>query len=260
MRSTLCTLALAGLAAGSGVARAEWSVNAQLQHYRWIERTSPQVRISGWQPRIGIRWDQNKEWGLQLRYRGELYAGSFKYIGALQNGTPVQDTIDYSGMVHEVDAAYRPTAESPFGLLGGVGLDYWQRRFPFGGAGTASSGRQQEDWTTLFLRVGLEAGRRSRPGWFGGAGLKYTLGTRVNAHLSDLGFDQNPELNPGRELSGYAEAGYRLNPHWKATAYYEGYRFSRSPGELATRGGSTFVVTQPRSTQDDLGIRLEYIF
>lgn len=260
MRKIRGILALLGLAAAAAPARAEWSVNAQLERYRWTERFNPQVKITGWQPGIGVGWDQDKPAGLRLRYRGELYAGSFKYNGALQNGTPVQDTIDYSGVVNELHALYRPTAETPFELLGGIGLDYWQRRLPYAGAGTASSGRQREDWTTLFLKVGLEAGWRTRPGWFGGAGLKFPLGTRVNARLMDIGFDQNPELNPGGEVSLYADAGYRLNAHWRVTAYYESYKFSQSPGEIVTSGGSSFVVVQPRSTQDDVGLRLEYVF
>jgi opacity protein-like surface antigen len=260
VRRIVSALLLFALLAASVAARAEWSVNAQLERYQWKERTSPEVKITGWQPGIGVTWLQDKEAGFHFRYRGELYAGSFKYVGALQDGTPVQDTIDYSGLVNELHGLYRPSAESPFELVAGVGLDYWQRRLPFAGAGTAASGRQQEDWTVLFLRAGLEAGWRTRPGWFGGAGLKYTLGSRVNSHLMDIGFDQNPEVNPGRELSFYADAGYRLNRNWRATAYYESYRFSRSPGVLATSGSSTFVVTQPRSTQDDVGLRLEYVF
>ena len=248
------------LAAAAFPAHAEWSVNAQLERYQWKERTSPEVKITGWQPGIGVSWFQDKEAGFHFRYRGELYAGSFKYVGALQNGTTVQDTIDYSGLVNEVQGLYRPTAETPLELLGGLGLDYWQRRFPFGGAGTVASGRQQEDWTVLFLRFGLEAGWRTRPGWFAGGGLKYTLGSRLDSRLMDIGFDQNPELNPGRELSWYADAGYRLNRSWRITAYYESYRFARSPGALATSGGKTFVVTQPRSSQDDVGLRLEYVF
>src|SRR5690349_20010092 len=150
MRTTACASFMI-LAAATSSAHAEWSVNAQLERYQWKERTSPEVKITGWQPGIGVSWFQDKEAGFHFRYRGELYAGSFKYVGALQNCTPVQDTIDYSGFVNEVQGLYRPTAESPVELLSGLGLDYWQRRFPFGGAGSASSGRQQEDWTVLFL-------------------------------------------------------------------------------------------------------------
>src|SRR6185437_6991837 len=147
-------LLLFSLVGASVAARAEWSVNAQLERYQWKERTTPEVKITGWQPGIGVSWLQGKEAGFHLGYRGELYAGSFKYVGALQDGTPVQDTIDYSGLVNELQGLYRPTADTPVELLAGLGLDYWQRRFPFAGAGTASSGRQQEDWTVLFLRLG----------------------------------------------------------------------------------------------------------
>lgn len=260
MRSLLCTLALAGLLGANRPALAEWSVNFQLEHYQWKEKTTPEVKIKGWQPGIGLTWEQDKEAGWRFRYRGELYAGSFDYEGATLSGTPLTDTADYSGISNEVDALYRPLPESFFQLVTGLGLDYWERRFPFSAAGTAFSGHQQEDWTTLFLRVGLEAGNRMKRGWFAGTGLKYTLGTRLNAHFDDLGFDQNPELSPGRSFAAYAEAGYRLASQWRLSAYYEGYRFSQSPAVTVTGGGTTSAFVQPESRQDEAGLRLEYVF
>lgn len=261
MRAFLYALAAIGLVCATGAARAEWSMNVQLERYGWKERTDPEVKISGAQPGIGVTWMQDKEAGLRWRYRGELYAGTFDYDGATQSGTPVKDKADYVGMSNEVDALYRAFADSPFQLLTGLGVDYWERRFPFSASGTAISGRQQEDWTVLFLRVGLEAGHRSRQGWFAGGGLKFPLGTRVNAHFDDLGFDQNPELTPGRRFSAYADAGYRLSGPWRLSAYYEGYRFSQSPAVTVSStvlGAASYV--QPESKQDEVGLRLEYIF
>jgi hypothetical protein len=260
MRMLLPGLALLGLVATSGPARAEWSFNFQLEHYRWKESTNPEVKISGWEPGIGISWMQDKDWGWRFRYRGELYAGSFNYDGATLGGAPVQDKADYAGVSNEIDALYRPSPDSWLQLLTGIGLDYWERRFPTSAAGTAFSGHQQEDWTTVFLRVGLEAGNRARRGWFASAGLKYPLDTRVNAHFDDIGFNQNPELTPGRRFSAYADAGYRLASQWRLTAYYEGYRFSQSPAVVVTSGTSAFGFVQPESKQDEVGLRLEYIF
>jgi hypothetical protein len=254
----LSGLALLGLVAASGPARAEWSVNFQLEHYQWKESTNPEVKISGAQPGIGLTWMQDGESGWRFRYRGELYASSLNYDGATLAGVPIQGKVDYAGISNEVDALYRHSPDSVFQLLMGLGLDYWERRFPTSASGTAFSGHQQEDWTTVFLRVGLEAGNRTRRGWFAGAGLKYPLDTRVNAHFDDVGFDQNPELTPGRRFSAYADAGYRLASQWRVSVYYEGYRFSDSPAVVVTTSGSTFV--QPESKQDEAGLRLEYIF
>ena len=67
-------------------------------------------------------------------------------------------------------------------------------------------------------------------------------------------------IRPGRELSGYAEVGYRLSPAWKLTGYYDSYRFAQSPNVQLTRGGNAFIAWQPRSAQDVVGLRIDYYF
>lgn len=233
-------------------ARAEWSVHAQLERFRWREDSQPRVKEMGARGGLGLGWTQDGSSGFLLRYRGTVYAGSVKYDGAtLVTGTPVQGTTDYSGMVNELHALYRPTETSFAQIVAGLGVDYWQRSFP-------TTFNQQEDWRVVFLRIGLETG--SRRGLSAAAGVKYPVSTEEKAHLQDQGFDQNPPLHPGKELSVYADLGYRFSPHWRLAGYYDSYRFAESRKVTVTQGTTGFIVWQPRSTLDVLGLRVEYFF
>jgi len=254
-RPVLHALVLASLLAASAAARAEWSVNAQIERFHWNEQLSPppDVNENGGRAGVGLTWTQDGDYGFRLRYRGTLYAGSVKYSGQqLITHVPAQATSDYAGIVNEIHGLYRPTSQSWFQLVAGLGWDYWQRTLPFTS--------QREDWSVVFARFGLETRTWLKRGWFAGAGVKFPLHTDQDAHFVDQGFDQNPHLNPGRELSGYAELGYRLSGHWKVTGYYDSYRFAQSPNVFLTSGSSAFVAWQPRSSMDVLGLRLDYYF
>jgi len=247
-------LALIGLLAAAP-AYAEWSVNVQIERFKWNEQITPppEVNETGGRAGVGWSWQMDQETGLRWRYRGGLYAGSLKYKGqTLGTGTPAQGTSDYAGFVNEVHGLYRASSDSWLQVVAGLGFDYWQRTFPFTS--------QREDWSVWFTRVGVETGTWAKRGFFAGAGAKYPLYTNENGHLTDAGFDQNPEVRPGRELSAYAELGYRLSPRWKFTGYYDSYRFAQSPVVNVTRGSSGFIVVQPRSTQDVVGLRIDYYF
>ncbi len=251
MKKGVQALGLIGLVAAAP-AYAEWSVNAQVERFRWKEQVSgPEVVESGGRAGFGLSWTQDAERGLIMRYRGTLYAGSVRYRGQLQfSGTNAQSTTDYAGIRNEVQGLYRADADSVLGIVGGLGLDYWQRSFPFTS--------QREDWTVLYARAGIETARWH--GLFAGAGVKYPLQTVENAHFTDAGFDQNPQLRPGRELSLYADLGFRVSRRWQLTAYYDSYRFAQSRSVRLTSGSTAFIAWQPRSSQDAVGLRLDYFF
>ena len=235
-------------------AHAEWSVNVQVERFKWKEELSPppDVDETGGRAGVGWTWQMDGDAGFRARYRGTLYAGSIKYQGQQSfTGTPAQGTSDYAGIVNELHALYR-ASDGWLQLVAGIGFDYWQRTFP--------STSQREDWSVWFTRFGVETGTWKQRGFFAGAGAKYPIYTNQNSHFKDVGFDQNPELRPGRELSGYGEVGYRLNERWKFTGYYDSYRFAQSPTVQLTRGGTGFIATQPRSTQDVVGLRIDYYF
>ena len=235
-------------------AHAEWSVNVQVERFKWKEELSPppDVDETGGRAGVGWTWQMDGDAGFRARYRGTLYAGSIKYQGQQSfTHTPAQGTSDYAGIVNELHALYR-ASDGWLQLVAGIGFDYWQRTFP--------STSQREDWSVWFTRFGVETGTWKQRGFFAGAGAKYPIYTNQNSHFKDAGFDQNPELRPGRELSGYGEVGYRLNERWKFTGYYDSYRFAQSPDVQLTGGGTGFIAHQPRSTQDVVGLRIDYYF
>ncbi len=246
-------LALIGLL-GAAPAYAEWSVNVQVERFRWKEEISPppEVTETGGRAGFGWSWQMDGDVGFRARYRGTLYAGSIKYQGQTFTGTPAQGTTDYAGIVNELQALYRRAPDAWLQVVAGVGFDYWQRTLP--------STSQREDWAVWFTRVGVETGTWTKRGFFAGVGAKYPIYTNENAHFMDAGFDQNPELRPGRELSAYAELGYRLSPAWKFTGYYDSYRFAQSPNVHLTSGSSAFIAWQPRSSMDVVGLRIDYYF
>src|SRR5690349_14726923 len=135
MKSSLHAVLLVALVATSAAARAEWSVNAQIERFRWTEKIeSPGLVEDGGRAGIGAQWTQDRDVGLHWRYRGNVYAGSVRYEGQeLFTGAPLQSTTDYAGIKNEVHALYRADSESLVQLLGGVGWDYWQRSFPSSG-------------------------------------------------------------------------------------------------------------------------------
>lgn len=251
-----CALVLAA-ALGAllpGMALAAWSLSGDVEHFRWRESTTPAVSEDGIRYGVGGGWLPAKNSGWLLGWKGKLYWGSVDYDGALLfSNTPAQGTTRYSGAVNEFLVVYRP-ADSRFDrvdFVGSLGLDAWERRL---------SAQQREDYTIVFVRLGVDYNVRANQGWFGGGGIKKPLFAREDAHLRDIGFDQNPTLTPGKDPSLYAQVGYRFTPKWSLLGYYDSYRFGRSRAERVTSGGASFQVFQPESRMDVLGVRLVHTF
>lgn len=239
----------------SPLARAAWSVSADLEHFRWAEDTSPSVTETGPRLAIGLHWTQEKAAGWQFGYHGRLYFGSVDYTGSLLlSNTPITGTTDYGGITHEGQAVYRvPGSAAGAEFVAGLGLDYWNRQL---------SSVQNEDYRVLYLRLGGNFDRRSRTGWHGGAGIKLPLSVDEDAHFPDLGFQPNPHLEPKGEPSFYAEVGYRFDDRWSLTGYYDSYRFGESEavGVVEAGSGTPFTFFQPKTSVDSLGVRLYYRF
>jgi hypothetical protein len=237
-----------------GSASARWSVSAETESFRWRESTTPAVTESG--PRFGIggSWRQEKDAGWLLGWRGKLYWGSVDYNGSfLFSGAPASGTTEYAGASNELQVIYRPYGIrlANVAFVGSVGLDAWQRRL---------SEQQKEDYTIGFARLGFEYDAGNSQGWFGGAGVKKPIYTHEDAHLRDIGFDENPALRPGKDPSLYGQIGYRFSGKWSLLGYYDSYRFGRSNTVTVTAGRSLFGVFQPQSSMDLLGLRLQYSF
>ena len=250
----------------SAAAHAGWYVNGDVEHFRWAESTNPAVTETGPMFGIGGGYRVLRPAGWQFGWRGRLYFGSLDYNGALlSTNEPATGTSDYSGITNEGQAIYRvPGSASGMEFVSGLVLDYWNRQL---------SSVQREQYWIASLRLGLNFDQREAKGWYGGGGVKYPFWTRQDAHLSDIGFNANPELEPKGTLSVYADVGYRFTRRWSLTGYYDSYRFNASdptppiinPSVNGCRGAPLdrpggCQLFQPQSKQDSFGLRLEYSF
>ena len=237
------------------IARAELTLYAGVEYFDWRESTSPSVQETGPLALGGLIWMQNQERGLLLGYRGEIYAGSVNYNGATFAGAPLQSTTDYLGILNEGQVRFRIPAwpTEHVDVMLSVGADLWRREL---------SSDQKEDWAVFYARFGVELGPSpGKAGWIGSAGVKYPFYVYENAHLTDIGFDQNPTLNPGGSWSGYASFGYRFGGHWSVVGFYDSYRFQQSPSvQVSVDGVPVGSVFQPKSSLDVVGVTVLYTF
>ena len=251
---------LSALLAGFGlllpsIACAELVLSAGVDYLRWVESTTPEVTETGPLAAFGLGYTQDREAGLLFAYRGKIWGGSVNYDGAtLFGGTPVESKSIYLGLTNELQARWRKHG-APGGYIDtvlGLGLDAWRRRL---------SSVQKEDYLIGYARLGVETGTDESSRWTAAVGFKYPVWTYENAHFDEIGFDSNPILHPGKELSPYVSLGYRLTSSLQLVGYYEGYRFGRSAqvqaNEVSLGVGPTALV-QPATTMSVYGIRLEY--
>ena len=254
--ASLCALMLGVFTLVPSLACAELALSAGAEYLRWVERTVPEVKETGLLYALGLAYTQDRDRGAVFAYRGKLWIGKVDYEGAtLFGGTPVDSNTNYLGLNNELQARWRRPGR-PDGTLDavfGAGIDAWRRQL---------SSAQKEDYVIGYLRLGLESGTENPGRWSASLGLKYPVWTYENAHFNDIGFDSNPILHPGKELSPYGSLGYRFTPEVQIVAYYEGFRFDKSDrvqtNEVAMGLGPT-TLEQPASKMSIFGLRLEYL-
>lgn len=239
-------------------AQALWEAGGGLEAYQWVEDPAGyggNPKESG--PRLALfgNWTQEGERGALFAWRAKLYAGTVDYdTYVISTGAPVSTKTDYSGASSEGQIFYRYPLGSAYRLdqLGGLGLDAWRRSI------RNSGGDQIEDYYILYFRAGLRLAKSAQePGFHAECGIKYPLATRENAHLDSIGYTSNPKLSPEGAISGYAEIGYRINARFDVLGYYDSWRFKRSDDVMVTdTSGSAWLVHQPKSDMDTLGIKL----
>ena len=237
----------------TGPAAAEVSASLGLEYLRWEEDTSPAVTETGPLLALGLGYTQEKDSGLLLAYRGRAYLGDVDYEGAgLFTGTPLNGTTRYAGMANEGQLRWRTPIKQDYRLdwLFALGLDVWEREL---------SSTQSEDYQIGYLRLGGEVAIIAGEGWIAGAGVKYPFYTHEDAHLTNIGFDHNPSLKPGPDVSFFAQLGYRFSEKISLVAYYDGFRFRKSEEEAVNHPVSgQGIVFQPASDLSIIGVKLEY--
>jgi len=237
-------------------AHAQLAVTAAVEYFQWIEDTSPiEVREQGPLFVFGLEYTQPRERGWLFAYRGKLYTGTVEYDGAYLYAPSVAATGDstYFGMTNEVQLRYRLAPQRSYWLdvVGGAGYDFWEREL---------SDVQSEDYQVAYLRLGLALDTPTEKGWTLGGGIKYPVWVDEDAHFDDLGFDNNPGLEPVGRVSAYAFAGYRLQRNLTLVGYFDSYSFGESDPVTVTQGGSKAQFYQPASVQYNWGIGLQYRF
>ena len=236
-------------------ARAELTLSADVGYLYWKEVTNPEVTETGPLYGLGVAYTQDRDAGTLFAYRGKLWGGTVDYDGAtLFGGTPVKSITEYIGLSNELQVRWRKPGK-PDGSLDGVlgaGLDVWRRGL---------SSIQKEDFAIGYVRLGVESGAEDVSKWSVSLGFKYPVWTYENAHFDQIGFDSNPILHPGREISAYGSLGYRLTPTLQLVAYYEGFRFSKSAPvqtDEVAMGLGPITLVQPASSMSVFGVRVEY--
>lgn len=237
-------------------ARAQLTLAGGIEMLNWDEDTSPAVSESGLMLAFRVAYTQQADSGFLLGYRGKIWTGTAEYTGStLFGNVPITGTTGYFGIGNEVQARFRSQLKNNYrrDFLASLGLDLWTREL---------SSIQSEDYTVIYARAGFEIDSVSPQTWLFALGLKYPLWVREDAHLTDIGFDRNPELNPGGKVSLYGQAGYRFNRKWKVVGYVDSYRFTESqkkPVNEITNGIGPLLVFQPASDMLMVGIRLEWV-
>jgi hypothetical protein len=245
-------------------AQAAWDIGGGLENYQWKEYPDPpsgNPKESGLRSALFVNWTQEKDQGLLLAWRAKLYVGTVNYdtfvmCNCASDGAPVSTKTDYSGAASEGQLVYRYNLGAfKLDQVGGLGLDTWRRRIRNGG------GDQIEDYSILYLRAGLKLAKsRYEAGFHGELGIKYPVSTRENAHLDSEGYTSNPAISPKGAVSGYGELGYRINSRFDLVGYYDSWRFGRSADVRANKPadppGSYWVIYQPKSNMDTLGVKL----
>ncbi len=237
--------------------QAQLAVSVGVEYFRWEEDIDSTVTETGPLFAIGLEYTRQRDAGFVYAYRAKAYFGDVDYDGtSLFFGTPLQGITTYTGIDNEIQARVRTPMENGYwgDIVLGVGLDRWRREL---------SARQREDFTIIYIRLGADFDTRASERWLIGFGVKYPLWTREDAHLTNIGFDSNPILKPGRDLSVYGRIGFHIDRNWTLIGYADGHRLKQSQpepvNELLVIMGPV-VVFQPASTMFIGGLKLQYTF
>lgn len=252
MRSCIRTLfvALIGLVALD--AHAQFYAGAGVEYFRWVEDTQPiKVKEHGPLGVFTLGYTQPRQSGILFAYRGRFYIGEVDYDGAylFSPSVSAMGKSRYAGTTQEGQLRYRLAGKAD--IVAALGIDIWQREL---------SSIQKEDYRVVFARLGAET-NPAKLGWLIGAGVKYPLWTQQDAHLMNFGYDTNPKLKPGKNISGYGQVGYRFRQKWAIIGYVDGYRFKASdPVTVTTGGASPVTFGQPAIDTYVIGLKAEYRF
>lgn len=248
-----------------------------VEYFNWKEFGSQGDRLleeSG--PLFGVgtllRVDLRDEM-LMLQAKGELFGGNVDYDGQTQynpidpavSEIPVNTDVDYFGTKLEGDLGLRlGRGKGNVEPFIGLGYRYWVRDLNDSVATDRNGdlvgvGGYTERWQSLYTRWGLRGAYAFDDNFklFAEVGGKYPI---YNENSVDYFADEDVTIKPGKQFSPFAEAGFRID-RFRASIFYEGFRFSSSPLVFAGFDGSDPVyLSQPKSESEIIGITLGWCF
>ena len=249
-----------------------------VQHFNWEEFDSRGNRLleeSG--PLFGVgtllRVDL-RDGRLMLQAKGEIFGGNVDYDGQTQSTTdvtkdrrPAKTDVDYVGTRIEGDLGVRIGDETKGSVepFLGLGYRYWIRDINDTVAVSTTNmlfsvAGYTEKWQSLYTRWGLRGAYTFDEDFkfFAEAGGKYPI---YNENSVDYFSDGDVTIKPGKQFSPFAEAGFRID-RFRASIFYEGFRFSESPSVFAgfDSSGRAISLRQPKSESDIIGVTLGWCF
>lgn len=238
-------------------AMAEWKNSAGVEPYDWQEALhNPPLAPSenGSRYALHLNWSEGGDSGLLYAYRARLYAGRAQYDTYAQPSyAPISAQTDYNGMTHEGQLISRSNMGNyQLDYVGGLGWDSWRRTINM---------NQIEDYSIWFLRTGVSLDQPMQgTGFHGSGGLKLPFRTSEDAHLDSIGYNTNPQLEPGKSINLYAELAYRPGKYWDIVGYFDSWRLKQSDAVTATSGSTLYSIVQPQSSVSTFGLKAMYSF
>lgn len=237
----------------AAAASAQISVFFTPEYFVWQEFVDGDKILEETGPRyvLGASYKtQSDERGFLFGAELKGYYGEMHYDGATQSGIPVTTTTQYYGGLGEVRAFYRAVAGKrySFDVVGGLGVEGWRRAI-------WGEGGYIEEWLIGYGKLGVELDPKER-GWLGNIGIKYPFYTDEVARLREVGFVDDVELHPGKQVSLYFEGGYRFTKSFSALAVFDSWWFDESDVERVGLAG----FFQPESRNYVAGLKLQWTF
>jgi hypothetical protein len=266
IRLRRAAIILALTSAGTMVCGTAWAgdvnIYTAVSSFSWKEFNDNGSRLlkeSGTLYGIGGSYWWKPRGPVSLQAGAELFGGNVDYDGMTQSGIQSSTTVDYFGAKLKIEAGHVFGSADNVQIepFGGLGFAAWLRTI---NDGTSANGAKaygyRENWKTLHVRLGLRArlGVSSQMRLFAESGVKLPVYNENSVDLNSFGIG-DVILHPGRQASLFGELGLQFR-HLKTSLFYDGMRFSRSDDEQA--GG--YIVYQPRSTADLIGLRLGVVF
>lgn len=246
-------------AAKPSMKRFDIRVYGLAEYFDWRESAGGRELLKETGPLYGLGADLGVRIvkSLWIEVNGEFFLGNVDYDGALQNGEPFKSTTSYIGGKESLDVAWKLSLAKNFYLKPyvGIGAREWQRNLDKSlSESKVGPHGYTETWTTVYGLVGLGGGVQLGRRWeiFGNFALKIPVDNRQHVDLSENGGPSDIELEPGKKLSIFAEAGvnYRL---LSLSLFVETLKFSESAKVPIDYGVSMY---QPDSSATIVGAKL----